>query len=112
VHPSKRKGNSAELEAARLISDLLGFNVKRRHNIGTHEDIGDLIGLPDTTVQVASRNAKGLLEAVRHKPAACHQQQVNAGTTFGATFIRLNGGTWRVVLTPEQWATLWREATS
>jgi hypothetical protein len=108
---AKRKGDTAERECAALIHDLIGEPARRKLGAGRMDDQGDIDGVLDTTIQVASRNAKGLLEAVRHKPAACHQQQVNAGTTFGATFIRLNGGTWRVVLTPEQWATLWREAT-
>jgi hypothetical protein len=108
---AKRKGDHAEREAAALIHDLLGVPARRKLGAGRQDDQGDLDGIPDTTIQVAARNAAGLLEAVRHKPATCHTQQIRAGTTFGATFIRLNGGTWRVVLTPEQFAVLWREAT-
>jgi hypothetical protein len=109
---AKRKGDTAEREAATLIHNLLGVPARRKLGAGRQDDMGDIDGIPDTTIQVASRNAAGLLEAVRHKPTACHVQQAAAGTTFGATFIRLNGGTWRVVLTPEQFATLWREATA
>jgi hypothetical protein len=29
-----------------------------------------------------------------------------------ATFVRIRGGTWRVVLTPEAFATYWRAATA
>ena len=112
MHPSKRKGNVAELEAARLIYDLVGIDVKRRHNIGTHEDIGDLIGLPDTTIQVVSRSTDVVAVGVVRKPLEVEAQARNAGTTFAATFVRVRGGTWRVVLTPAQWALLWREATS
>jgi hypothetical protein len=49
---------------------------------------------------------------VREKPLAAEAQRQNAGATFAATLVRLRGGVWRVVLTPEQWATLHREATA
>lgn len=41
--------------------------------------------------------------------AECEAQRLNAGTTFAATFVRLRGGVWRVVMTPEQWFTYQRE---
>jgi hypothetical protein len=44
------------------------------------------------------------------KPLEADRQALNAGVTFSATFVRIRGGTWRVVLTPEAWATMWREA--
>jgi hypothetical protein len=56
---------------------------------------------------------------VREKPLEAERQVANlpmrfnmSGSipTFAATFVRLRGGEYRVVLTPEQWATLWREA--
>ena len=34
----------------------------------------------------------------------------NAGATFAVTLVRLRGGVWRAVLTPEQLATWMREA--
>jgi hypothetical protein len=38
------------------------------------------------------------------------RQRERAGTTFVATMVRLRGGVWRVVLTPEQFAVWAREA--
>ena len=110
MHPSKRKGDRAELEAAGMIADLLGYHVERKLGAGRREDVGDLHGLPDTVVQVA--NWADTSAAARAKPAEAERQRVNDGATFAATFVRFRGGTWRVVLTPEQWATLWREATA
>jgi hypothetical protein len=49
---------------------------------------------------------------MRVKPDEAEQQRINAGATFAATLIRLRGGTWRAVLTPEQLCTLLREATN
>lgn len=105
THPNARKGAAAERELAQLLSDQLGFTVKRRHNIGTHEDIGDLYGIPNLTAQVA--NWRNIADAVRIKPPECEVQQRNAGTTFGATFIRLRGGDWRVVQTVGQFLTMY-----
>jgi hypothetical protein len=54
---------------------------------------------------------------LKHWPAAAMERRIRAerklerrGCTFVATFVRLRGGEYRVVLTPEQWATYWREA--
>jgi hypothetical protein len=109
---SKRKGDHAELEAARLIHDLLGVPARRKLGAGRLDDCGDIDGVPDTTVQVVSRGTDVVAVGVVRKPLEVEQQARHAGTTYAATFLRVRGGTWRVVLTPEQWCTLWREATS
>ena len=43
------------------------------------------------------------------EPTGAEAQRVNAGATFACTWVRFRGGLWRVVLTPEQWATYHRE---
>jgi hypothetical protein len=107
---AKAKGDRGEREAAALLSDLLGYPVKRALGAGRKEDTGDLFGVPDTVIQVADwANA---LAAVRNKPLAAESQRENANATFAASMIRLRGGVWRVVLTPEQFSTLLREALS
>lgn len=111
ANSSKRKGDSAEREAAAILSDLTGWNARRKLGAGRKDDEGDLEILGrDTTIQVASW--KNVAAAVRQKPRECVQQQERAGTTFGCTWIRLSGGEWRVVMTPEQFATYAREATA
>jgi hypothetical protein len=110
TNPSKRKGDSAELEAARLISDLLGVNAKRALGAGRKEDVGDVFGVPQTAIQVVSRSTDVVAVGMVRKPLEADRQALNAGETFSATFVRIRGGTWRVVLTPEAWATMWREA--
>lgn len=101
----KQKGSRAELEVQALLRDLLGVPARRALGAGRHDDIGDITGVPDTAVQVANR--KDVAAVVRHKPVEAERQRENAGVTFAATFVRLRGGVWRVVLTPEQWATYW-----
>ncbi len=105
-----RKGSSAEREVARLISDLTGWNIKRRYNLGTQEDVGDLYGFPDDAVVVQVANWADVTRAVRQKPIEAEQQRINAGATFAVTFVRLRGGEFRAVMTVEQLCTLLREA--
>jgi hypothetical protein len=105
---SKRKGDRAELEVQGLLRDLIGVPARRALGAGRKDDIGDITGIPETVVQVA--DWKDALRAVREKPLECEEQRERARELFAATFVRLRGGTYRVVLTPEQWATYWREA--
>ena len=108
THPSKRKGDSAELEVQKLLRDMLGVEARRMLGAGRKDDVGDIDGVPNCTIQVA--NWQDVTRAVRVKPDECETQRQRAATTFAATFVRLRGGVWRVVLTPEQFATLYREA--
>ncbi len=106
LHPAKRKGDGAERQAAELISRLLGLPVRRRLGAGRTNaaggDVGDLEGVPDHAIQVASW--ADVAAAARIKPPEAQQQASHAGVPFAATWVRFRGGTWRVVLTPEQWA--------
>jgi hypothetical protein len=105
---AKRKGDAAELEVQGILRDLLGVPARRMLGAGRRDDVGDMDGVPDTTIQIANwRDVQG---GLRLKPAEAEEQRARAGMTFAATFLRLHGGSWVVVLSPEQWATYWREA--
>jgi len=106
VNPQKAKGDRAELEAAELLSQLLGVPVRRKLGAGRADDVGDLDGVPDHIVQVASWTDTAA--AARIKPREAETQRDNAGVPHAATLVRFRGGTWRVILTPEQWAVLLR----
>ena len=108
MHSSKRKGDRAELEVQAILQEHLGLPARRKLGAGRKDDMGDIDGLPDTVIQVANR--KDVATAVRHKPLECEAQQAKAKATFGATFLKLRGGEYRVVMTVDQWCTLWREA--
>jgi hypothetical protein len=108
--PSKRKGDAAELEAARILHDLLGVPARRKLGAGRSDDTGDIDGLKDTVIQVVSRSTDVVAVGIVRKPLEADQQARNAGVSFAATMLRVRGGTWRVVLTPESFAALWREA--
>ena len=107
-NPAKAKGDRAELEVQALLRDLLGVPARRMLGAGRLDDVGDIDGVPDCTIQVA--NYADLNRALREKIAECPAQQERAGTTFGCSFLRRRGGGYVVVMTPEQWAAMYREA--
>lgn len=109
ANPQKRKGDSAEREVAIILSDLLGVSCRRELGAGRKDDCGD-IRLRDTAVQVA--NYADINRAIRDKLPDLERQQANASATFAAMFCRRRGGNYVVVMTPEQFATLWREAAA
>jgi hypothetical protein len=110
MHPAKRKGDKAELEVQGILRDLLGVPARRKLGAGRADDIGDIDGVPDTTISVA--NWKDTSACLRSKLPELEQQRERAGTTFAAMFLRRNGGGYVVCMTPEQFAALWREAAA
>ncbi len=93
---------------AGILCDLLGFDAKRALGAGRKEDVGDVFGIPDTVIQIA--NWQDALRAIREKPIEAATQAGNAGANFSTAAVRLRGGVWRFVQTPEQYCDLWREA--
>lgn len=106
--PAKRKGDRGEREVQAILREELGVHARRALGAGRRDDVGDIAGVPETAVQVV--DWRDVARAVREKPEEAEEQRRRAGVAHAATFVRLRGGVWRVVLTPEQWATLWREA--
>lgn len=102
MNPQKAKGDRAEREAAEILTDLLGVPIRRKLGAGRQDDTGDLDGVPDHIVQVA--DWKDTAAAARIKPPEAEQQRIHANATHAATLVRFRGGTWRIVLTLEQWA--------
>lgn len=112
--PSKRRGDQGERDVAAILNHLLGTNVRRKLGAGRQDDQGDIDGLTDTCVEIKdyadTRDAisKGLDDLAR--------EQLNAGTTFGVLFVKRrrsrDGHRWVAVMSMEQFAALWREATA
>lgn len=107
-NPSKTRGDRAELEAARILSDLLGYDVRRALGAGRAEDCGDLFGIPETVVQV--KNYKNIGRAVNEARDSADEQARNAGVPFRFGMVRHPGGKWTCVLSPDALATMLREA--
>ena len=104
ANAQKGRGDSAEREAAELLSLLLGLPIRRKLGAGRLDDQGDLDGLSGFALQVA--DWKDVARAAREKPAAAELQRHHAAAPHAATLVRFRGGLWLVVLTPEQWARL------
>ena len=81
---------------------MLDVPVRRKLGAGRQDDSGDLDGVPDHVIQVA--NWADTAAAARIKPPEAEHQRHNAAVSHAATLVRFRGGTWRVVLTLEQWA--------
>lgn len=107
MNPAKAKGDRAEREVEKILREHLLVPARRKLGAGRQDDMGDIDGVPRTTIQVC--DWRDVARAVREKPVECDDQRRRAGDAHGATFIRLRGGEYRVVLTVEQWAGLWHE---
>jgi hypothetical protein len=108
ANPQKAKGDRAELQAAELLAELLSIPVRRKLGAGRQDDTGDIDGVPDHIIQVA--NWDDTAAAARIKPREAEQQRLNACAGHAVTMVRFRGGSWRMVLTPHQWARLVRAA--
>ena len=111
MNPQKNKGDRAEREACIYLTAATGYRVERRFGAGAELDKGDLIGIPNTVVQVCDMKDKS--EAVLRKPREAEQQRINANAKHAITMVRFNkrpncaeGDNWRVVMTIEQYARL------
>jgi len=111
MNPQKNKGDAAEREAALLLTKFTGYEVERRFGAGQDKDKGDLVGIPDTVLQVA--NWKDTNAAILQKPREAEQQRINANVKHAASLVRYKkrpgcaeGDNWRVVMTLEQYASL------
>lgn len=109
--PSKSKGDEGEREVQELLRNLLGLpGVRRSLGAGRKDDVGDIDGVPQAALQVAWW--ADILAAINAKLPAVEQQRKNKRVRFAAVFIRRsrNKIPWIVVMTPEQWARMYRYA--
>ena len=114
MNSQKNKGDRAEREACIYLTAATGYVVERRFGAGMEKDKGDLIGIPDTVVQVTDMKNKS--DAVLRKPREAEQQRLNAKVDHAITMVRFNkrpgcaeGDNWRVVQTIDQFARLINE---
>ena len=115
ANPSKAKGDRAELEAARWISDLLGVECRRKLGAGRTDDTGDLDAPPGSVLDgwvLEVKNYRDIPAAIRDGLADAEREQANSRRPFGAALIRRPGGRWFVAMTVEQFAGVVREVAS
>ncbi len=101
ANPQKRKGDKAELEVARLLTELFGTTVRRKLGAGRADDAGDLEGIEGVAFQV--KNYRDVARAIREGLAGIEDQRANAGADIGVVLVRRRGGEWIAVQSLEQW---------
>lgn len=108
--PSARKGNTAELEIARILTNLTGWRIRRKLGAGRTDDEGDLEGLPNCVAEVKAYRSTG--EGVNAALKDLERERRNAGTTFAVGLVKRPRAGWCAVMDIEHFCTLLREATS
>ena len=100
MNPQRDRGIRAEREACAILHKALGVTIRRRANEGIREDIGDLIGVPDCTIQVSAVPDSPTKIAARAatKTRDAEQQRQRAGTAHALVLLRIDGGLWRAVV--------------
>lgn len=106
---SKRKGDNAELEIAKLLALELGVRVRRKLGAGRFDDEGDIDGLMNTTVEVKAYQdtARAISNALRD----LEREHANTYNSFAVAFVKRPRLGWIAVMTVPQFCTMWREAT-
>ena len=107
VNPANERGKRAEREAAKLLHDALGYDVKRT-KAGQFVDIGDLSGIPDTVVQV--KDWSEVLRAIHAARDDADEQARAAMVPFRFGMVRSRGGVWTCVQSVDALTTMLREA--
>ena len=110
ANPRKDKGDRAEREIAKRLSELLKRKVERLLGAGRRQDVGDLFGLPNCVAQVKAYD--DTVRAVREGLAGVERQRENAGVDHSVVFVRQRGGRWLAVQSIEAWARMFSEMSS
>lgn len=104
---SRDKGKRGEREFAGIMRDWLGGLIRRR--LGQERDEGhDLIGCEPFAVEVKRQETLAIPAWWRQAKKSAHEAGMRPALAY-----RQNGKPWRVMveLTPEEFATIIREAT-
>ena len=95
ANPQKRKGDDGERQVAKILSDMLGENIRRALGAGRKDDVGDLYGLVDVTGQV--KTWSNITSAINVGLRDLARQQKNSGDRYGVLFVKRRSG-WIVVM--------------
>ena len=109
ANPNKRKGDRAELQLAKMLTELLNTPIRRMLGAGRADDIGDLDGMPTTAIQV--KHWRDITAAIREGITQLQEQQRNKQAPDGVLFIKHNKHGWLAVTTLEQWTRAENERT-
>ena len=109
ANPNKRKGDRAELQLAKMLTELLNTPIRRMLGAGRADDIGDLDGMPTTVIQV--KHWRDITAAIREGITQLQEQQQNKQAPDGVLFIKHSKHGWLAVTTLEQWTRAENERT-
>lgn len=101
ANPNKRKGDRAELDLAKLLTEMLNQPMRRALGAGRADDIGDIDGMPTCAIQV--KHWRDITAAIREGITQLQQQQTNKHAADGVLFVKHNKHGWLAVTTLEQW---------
>tara|TARA_R110000822_G_scaffold16486_2_gene56001 strand:- start:225 stop:569 length:345 start_codon:yes stop_codon:yes gene_type:complete len=101
ANPNKRKGDRAELQLAKQLTEILETPIRRMLGAGRADDIGDLDGMPTTAIQV--KHWRDITSAIREGITQLQEQQKNKQAPDGVLFIKHSKHGWLAVTTLEQW---------
>jgi hypothetical protein len=104
---ARAKGNKAENEVCDFLRSHLGGHVSRGRLEGS-EDRGDIVGTPSLANQVKSY--EDVARAINDGLNDVTDQKARAGARWGAVWVRRRGGRYFVVLSPEDFISLYKEA--
>ena len=101
ANPNKRKGDRAELQLAKTLTEMLHTPIRRMLGAGRADDIGDLDGMPTTAIQV--KHWRDITAAIREGITQLQEQQKNKQAPDGVLFIKHSKHGWLAVTTIEKW---------
>jgi len=84
TNPQKRKGSQFEREVADFLNDATPFTVGRAYGAGRPLDVGDIAGIPGTTIEcknAARIDLAGWTDETQ-------RERENAGMDIGVTIIK------------------------
>lgn len=108
THPSKRKGNAAELEVAKYMRSR-GYAYAARARSGWTDDKGDLENVPDTCVEVKAEQRIALAEYMKE----LETEMTNARTRTGVVIVKKRRAAvrdWYAVMPLHLWVDLLKES--
>lgn len=107
---SRAKGDRAEREVVKLLTEQSGFHVSRARTPGEAADCGDILGVPETVVEVKWRAS--VADSIRIGIPQALAAAERTGQPWATVWVRLPRGGYVVAMTPEHWLAMHREATT
>ena len=107
---NKNKGDRAERELAKRLTDLLNRPMRRMLGAGRQDDIGDIDGIDDTAIQV--KHWHDITAAITTGMTQLDQQRKNKHADHSVLFIKHRTHAWLAVTTLGEWATNEQQRTA